>query len=114
MATLEGKTPEQIAAEIVKKAVEPLKIEIDGVRGQDLDSLLKYKHAKQIYSKGEKWFTENLDMLRKEFLENIIESQYDQRKKQDKAQSEKEKLEYYTLLISRGVEKIKALEMAGM
>ena len=70
MATLEGKTPEQIAAEIVKKAVEPLKIEIDGVRGQ--------------------------------------------RKKQDKAQSEKEKLEYYTLLVSRGVEKIKALEMAGM
>jgi hypothetical protein len=114
MANLEGKTPQTIAAEIVKEATTDIVVKIDGVRGQDLDSLLKYKHAKQIYSKGMKWFNDNLDFLRKDFIENVIESQFDQRKKQDAAQSEKEKHEYYKLLISRGVEKIKALEMAGM
>ena len=114
MALLDGKTPQEIAGKIIEEATKEIVVKLDGVRGQDLDSLLKYKHAKQIYSKGMKWFDDNLDYLRKEFIENVIESQFDQRKKQDAAQSEKEKHEYFKLLISRGVDKLKALEMAGM
>jgi|SRR5580765_200146 len=114
MADLNGKTPEQIAAEIMEAANKPVLIEINGVAGQNLVTLLKYKHAKQIYSKGEKWFNDNLEFLKTQLIEATIESQYDQRKKQDAAQDEKDKRDYVNLLISRGVNRFTAMEMAGL
>jgi hypothetical protein len=114
MADMNGKTPEQIAAEIMQAAKTPVLIEINGVAGQNLTALLKYKHARQIYSKGEKWFNDNLEFLRTELIESVIESQYDQRKKQDAATAEKEKSDYVKLLITRGVNRFQALEMAGL
>jgi cellulose biosynthesis protein BcsQ len=114
MATLEGKKPEQITAEIVKAAVENIVVEIDGVRGQELDELIRYKNARLIYSKGERYFQTHKEEMRKEFLESVIEAQFRQRKKLDEAVEKKEKLEYFQLLVSRGVGKVQALEMAGM
>lgn len=114
MAQYNGLTPEQLAADIIEKMQKPILIEISGIAGQNLEQVLRYKYAKKIYSKGEKWFAANMESLRTEFLETIIEAQYDQRKKQDEKQEENEKYEYVRLLVSRGITKYKALEMAGL
>ena len=114
MATVDGKTPEQIAAEIIKKAVEKIQLKLDGVRGQELDFLVKYRNARDIFTKGEKWFNDNIDRLRSEFLENTIESQYKSLEKQQKAAAAKDAIEYYQLLVSKGVDKAKAMEMAKL
>ena len=114
MALLNGQTAEQIAKDIINKAVEPVIVEVDGVRGQELDELVRYKFSKKIYSKGEAWFKRNVDALRQEFLESVIESQYKQRQKQDAAQIEKDNMEYYKLLVSRGMSPTEALYEAGL
>jgi hypothetical protein len=114
MAKMNGQTPEEMAADIVKAAVEPIVVEIDGVRGQELDELIRYRKAKHIYSKGEKWFQNNLEEFRKELLETIISAQFVQRKKMDEKQEKTDALEYFQLLVSRGVDKIQAMEMAGL
>src|SRR3974390_1952359 len=112
MAKLNGKTPEEIAAEVIAAAVEPEMIEISGTANQDLTKILRYANAKKIYVKGEKWFATNLTNLQTEWFEKIIKAQIKQRTKLDEKEAEAEKLEYFKILISRGVERIKALEMA--
>jgi hypothetical protein len=114
MAELNGKTPEQIAAEIIKAATETIMIEISGVANQNLTQVLRYKYAKKIYSKGEKWFQQNLETLQTEFVEGIIEAQYTQRQKADVKQEEADKHEYVQMLVSRGINRFKAMEMAGL
>jgi len=114
MAKLNGNTPEEIAHEIVVAAVESIMVEIDGIRGQELDELLRYKYSKQIYSKGEQHFQRNKDAWRKEHLESVISAQFVQRKKLDEKQEKADSLEYFQLLVSRGVSKAEALEMAGL
>jgi|SRR5215475_7531927 len=114
MATLDGKTPEQIAKDIIDAATQATVIEISGVAAQALEQVMRYKYAKKIYSKGEKWFKANLENLQTEFIEKVIEAQYDQRKKLDSKQEEAEKHEYVAILVSRGVNRFKAMEMAGL
>lgn len=114
MATLDGKTPEQLAHDIIEAMQKPVLIEISGVAGQNLEQVLRYKYAKKIYSKGDKWFQQNMESLRTEFLENLIESQYDQRKKMDAKQEEADKFEYVKILVARGINRFKAMEMAGL
>ena len=114
MAKLNGKTPEEIAAEVIAAAVEPEMIEISGTANQDLTKILRYANAKKIYVKGEKWFAANLTNLQTEWFEKIIKAQIKQRTKLDEKEAEAEKLEYFKILISRGVERIKALEMADL
>lgn len=114
MAQLDGKTPEQIAAEIIEAATKSTFVEISGVATQNLEKVLRYKYAKKIYSKGEKWFSANMENLQTEFIEGIIEAQFTQRQKLDEKQAEQEKHEYVQLLVSRGVNRFKAMEMAGL
>lgn len=113
MAQYEGKTPEQLAAEIMTNLTKPVLLEISGVAAENLNLVLRYKFAKKIYSKGEKWFLANLESLRTEFIEGLIEAQYDQRKKADERQAESDKWEFVNSLIARGFTRFKALEMAG-
>lgn len=114
MAQMNGQTPEQIAAEIMEKLQKPVLVEISGISAENLDKVLRYKYSKKIYSKGEKWFAANLENLRTEFLQDIIESQFTQRQKLDAKETEREQYEYVTLLVSRGITRYKALEMAGL
>lgn len=114
MALIDGKTPEQIAAEIIAAAQKTTNVEISGVATQNLEKVLRYKYAKKIYSKGEKWFAANLESFQTDFFESIIEAQFTQRTKLDEKQAEAEKHEYVQLLISRGINRFKAMEMAGM
>ena len=114
MAKLNGKTPVEIAKEIISEAIDPIMVEIDGVRGQELEELIRYKFSKKIYSKGEKWFERNLDALRQEFLESIIKGLYKTRKKADEEQEKKDVLEYYQLLQSKGMPAQEAAYVSGL
>lgn len=114
MAELNGKTPEEIAAEIIKAATESQMIEISGVANQNLTKILRYANAKKIYSKGEKWFEDNLETLQTEWAEKVIKSQADQREKLDAKERENDSHEYVRILVSRGVNKYVAMEMAGL
>lgn len=90
-------------------------IEISGSANEKLiESILRYKHAKKIYSKGEKWFQANISGFATEWLEKLIEAQADQRKKLDEKQEESDKFEYVKILVGRGVNRFKAMEMAGL
>lgn len=114
MATVNGKTPEQMAKEIVQDAVKECLITVDGVTEQKIDDILKYRHAKDIYVKGQLWFQNNIDDLRREYVQDVVRANHVQRQKADAKAAQDEKLKYYTMLVSRGVEKAKALEMAGL
>lgn len=114
MAEMNGKTPEQIAAEIIAAATESVMIEISGTAAQSLTKILKYANAKKIYVKGEKWFEKNLDTLRTEWLEKVIEAQAKQREKLDEKERENDAHEYVKILVSRGVNRFVAMEMAGL
>ena len=114
MALLNGQTPEQIAAEMIEKLTKPILVEISGITAENLDKVLRYKYSKKIYSKGEKWFSHNLEILRTEFIQDFIEAQFVQRQKLDAKETEREQYEYVTLLVSRGITRYKALEMAGL
>ena len=114
MAQFEGKSPEEIAAEIIKAATQSQMIEISGTAAQSLNTILRYANAKKIYVKGEKWFENNLENLQTEWLEKIIESQAKQREKLDAKERENDTNEYVKILVSRGVNKFVAMQMAGL
>lgn len=114
MAEMNGKTPEQIAAEIIKAATEPQMLEISGTANQSLTKILRYANAKKIYVKGEKWFQDNLENLQTEWLEKVIEAQAKQREKLDAKERENDTHEYVRILVSRGVNKFVAMQMAGL
>lgn len=114
MAELNGKTPEEIAAEIIKAATESVMIEISGTTAQRLTQILRYANAKKIYTKGEKWFQANLESIQTEWLEKVIEAQAKQREKLDAKERENDAHEYVKILVSRGVNRFVAMEMAGL
>lgn len=114
MAQMNGVSPEAKAKEIVIEAIKEIMVTIDGVNAQKLDEIVRYRNSKLIYSKGQLWFQKNEDRLRSEFLENIIKGQHDQLQKRNTAAEERDKLEYFKLLLTRGMSKDKALEEAGL
>ena len=114
MAELNGQTPEQIAANIIKAATESVMIEISGTTAQRLTQILRYANAKKIYTKGEKWFQANLETIQTEWLEKVIEAQAKQREKLDAKERENDAHEYVKILVSRGVNRFVAMEMAGL
>jgi len=114
MAEMNGQTPEAIASQIIAEATEPVLVELDAIRAQQLDELIRYKFSKKIYSKGERWLQKNLDNLRQEYLESIIESFHKSRVKADEKQTEADNMEYYKLLVSRGMSPQEALFESGI
>lgn len=114
MAEFNGQTPEQIAADIIKAATESQMLEISGTANQSLTKILRYANAKKIYVKGEKWFEQNLETLQTEWLEKVIEAQAKQREKLDAKERENDAHEYVKILVSRGVNRFVAMEMAGL
>lgn len=114
MAELDGKTPQVIAKDIVKAAFESTMVELSGVRGQELDKIIRYKHSRELYSKGEKHYEKMRDQWRSEFVERVIESTFTQQEKVIAKADLDAKVTYFNLLVSRGTAKDVALEMSGL
>lgn len=108
MALLEGKTPEQIAAETIKQATEEKLLMISAQAYAQLVKLTRYNNRTTIFNRGEKSWTQNAETWIRESLEKLIDSRFDQLEKQmDKAQKDAAN-EYFQLLVSRGMDLKKA------
>ncbi len=109
-----SKSPEQIASEIITEVNSSALIEISGVRAMELDKIVRYRHAKEIFSKGENFYNKMKEQWRSEAFEKFIESTFRSQEKTIAQQEAKNKLEYFNLLVARGVDKAQAMEMAGL
>jgi hypothetical protein len=72
MPTLEGKTPEQIAKEIINDAVEDKLVSISGTAFQKLETVVRYLNRDKIQARGQAWFDKNVDMLTTDAMETLI------------------------------------------
>jgi sulfur relay (sulfurtransferase) DsrC/TusE family protein len=103
MATLNGQTPQQIAKEIVKDAVTPSLIEIDGVTSQHLDILVRKDHRDEIDTRGENFWRKNRDRVRQEYLTEMINGAHKQLIKYLEKREKEMNLKYYESLIKGGM-----------
>lgn len=72
MALLEGKTPEQIAADIVKDAAEEKMILVSGTAFQKLETVVRYLNRDKIAARGQTWFNKNHDTLITDAVETLV------------------------------------------
>jgi hypothetical protein len=72
MPTLEGKTPEQIAKEIINDAVEDKLVSVSGTAFQKLETVVRYLNRDKIQARGQVWFDRNVDMLTTDAMETLI------------------------------------------
>lgn len=112
MSTLNGKTPEQMASEIVKDAVTPSLIELDGVCSQNLDSLVRKSHRDEIDARGENFWLKNRDRFRQEFIVDMINGQHKQLLKYLEKRAKEMNLKYYESLIKHGMSANEAHKLA--
>lgn len=114
MALLNGRTPEELASEIVTEAIEPQMLEIDGVRSQELDSLARYISRDAIQVKGETWFNKNRDRLRQEAVEKLIHDKFDAIMKYMTKKEQDAKMQYFLLLRAKGMSLEQAEKESGI
>ncbi len=111
MALLEGKTPEQIAAEVME-AIEDRVIEVSGLSCQALESIARYDNRDSIANRGEKWYAKNKDHFEKVTLENILVAKQKQLNKYQEERRISQQWESFRLLVSKGVEQSQAMQTA--
>lgn len=74
MATVNGKTPEQLASEIVKDAVESLMIELPGTSKPRVETIVRYLNRDKISARGETWFKKNYDSLTTDCITELVDN----------------------------------------
>jgi rRNA processing protein Krr1/Pno1 len=103
MALLEGKTPEQLAHDIVEEAVESVMHEISGTANQKLETVVRYLNRDKIQARGETWFNKNHDSLVSSALETLIEAREKAIVDYLDKKEQQSKDELFRDLIARGV-----------
>jgi len=102
-ATLNGKTPAQIAHDIVTDAVESVMVEISGTASQRLETVVRYLNRDKISARGETWFRKNHDSLTTDAIETLVTAR---EKAITDYQNKKElmaKDELFRTLVARGI-----------
>lgn len=103
MALLEGKTPEQLAKEIVNDAVESVMLEISGIANQKLETVVRYLNKDKIQARGENWFNKNHEALISSAMETLIEAREKAITNYLDKKEQQAKDELFRDLIARGV-----------
>lgn len=111
MALLNGKTPDQIADEIVN--VDPEMIEMDGNVHQDLIKITRYQFRDVINVRGEKYWEKNKADLISEAFKKLITDKADTLTKYVTAKENKAKADYFHLLRSKGMSIEDASKQSG-
>lgn len=107
------KTPEQIAADIMKAATEDVLITIGGTFAQKLEAIASYNARDTSALRGERWFEKNKSRLMDEAVEKLIA---DRHKALNAYQTKKEqdnKMQYFLLLRSKGMDAEQAYKESG-
>lgn len=99
MALLNGRTPEEMASEIIADAVENQVIEIDGVRFQELEKLARYDNRDSLKADFEK----NKDRLMKDSVEKLIADKFKAIEKYQTKREQDKRMQYFLLLRAKGM-----------
>lgn len=103
MATMNGKSPEVMANEIINAAVLDKEVTISGTAHQKLLTVVRYLNRDKIQARSEAWFNSNVDRLTTETVETLVTARekaivdYLAKKEQD------EKAESFRLLVAKGI-----------
>src|SRR5260221_12134546 len=103
MATLEGKTAEVIAREVIKDAVDNKLVEVSAQTYQRLEKIARYQNRTTIFNRGERAWKENSEAWTLKALETITESRFEQLEKQIPKAEKDAANEDFQLLVSRGM-----------
>jgi|SRR5215831_7029806 len=76
MAELNGKTPEQIAKDVIEQATKDVKVSISGTSAQKLEVIVKYLNRDTILTRGENYFKKSVEALTTNALEELIEARH--------------------------------------
>lgn len=111
MAELNGKTPETIAAEIMKN-MEDQVITVSGSTNLKLEVVVRYLNRDKISARGENWFKKNHDSLVTDAVETLVSAREKaitdyQNKKEVQAKDE-----LFRTLVARGINKDQAYKEA--
>lgn len=113
MALLEGKTPEQLAKDIVSNAVESVMIEMSGTASQKLETVVRYLNRDKISARGENWFRKNHDSLVTDAIEELVNARSKAiNKYQDKKENDG-KRELFLMLLTKGIAFKDAVTQSG-
>jgi hypothetical protein len=104
MATMNGVTPEQMAASIIAGAVESKMIEISGISFQKLETVVRYLNRDKISARGDNWFKKNFDSLTSDAVETLITAREKAITDYQNKKELQDKDELFRTLISRGVD----------
>ena len=114
MALLNGKTPTEIASEVVAEAVKESKLAIGGTFVTKLKALTRYSNRDVIQMRSEAWYTKEEDRLMQEVIEKLIG---DKHKAVTDYMTKKEndaKMAYFLMLRSKGISLEEAEKLSGI
>lgn len=112
MATLNGQTPQEMAKDIVNKAIEKVLVEIDGVTSQHLDVMVRKDNKDSLEARGEKFWIKNREHLREEYLCKLINNTHKQFVKYIEKRELDMSVKYYQSLIKGGMSANEAHKLA--
>lgn len=102
MPLLNGKTPEEVAADVMDQLEDQL-VTVDGMRSTELDSIARYINRDSIQLRGEKFWEKNKDRLRTETINKLISLKFESITNYITKRERDAKMEYFLLLRSKGM-----------
>ncbi len=98
-----AKTPEQMAKDIVKAAVDNKLLEVSGTTFQKLETVVRYLNRDKIQGRSEAWFKKEFESLCSQTVELLISTREEQIVKYLAKKEQDEKSEAFRMLIARGL-----------
>lgn len=99
----QNKTPQEMAKEIVKAAVEDKELTISGTTFQKLETVVKYLNRDKIQARSVAWFNSNFDRLVTDAVTLLIETREEQILKYLKKKEQDEKTSAMLDMVARGI-----------
>lgn len=103
MATMNGVTPEQKAAEIVNAAMEDKMVLVSGTAFQKLETVVRYLNRDKIQARGDNWFKKNFDTLVTDSVTTLVEAREKAISDYLKKKEQTDKDEAFRKLVARGI-----------
>lgn len=111
-ATMNGKTAEEMAKEIINAATADVEVSISGTNAQKLETVVRYLNREKISARGDNWFKKNHELLVTDALETLITAREKAITEYLNKKELQAKDEAFRDLVARGVSKDEAYKQA--
>lgn len=111
MALLNGKSPEEMAAEIIESTEDKL-VMVSGLAASDLEFLVETKNVQVILARGQKYFEKEREVFTKAFLSDLIHNLAKAKRKYLAEKEASDQFSTFRLLVSRGMGQEEASKIA--